>query len=310
MSFGAGFLTNPDLFPARRSGEPWGNREIILDFPGGPYRFTGLSADQEAGVLGRFGSLRMASGSAVPTVDTPLFRASVADFLEIDVRGWEYGLDLDAGPDSLRIAGLDLLGRLDWRPGIAGALWTSIGGGDRFPGIFENFCRILVAYRLHELGGAVIHGAGLVAGAEGLLFAGPSGAGKTTVSRMGLERGLLVLSDDLNALLPPETPEGPVRLAGLPFTGDLAAGNGGGGAGSVVPLRGLYRLEQDPEDFLRTLSRAEAVACLLACSPFLNTDPHRRGELLSTLLALAERMPAFALRFSLRGGIWDILGTQ
>jgi hypothetical protein len=306
MSFGAGFLTNPDLFPARRSGEPWGGREIVLDFPGGPYRFTGLSADQEAGVLGRFGNLRTASRAAVPTIDTPLFRAAPADFREIDVRGWEYGLDLDAGPDSLRIAGLDLLGRLDWRPGIAGALWTAVGGGgprDRFPGIFENFCRILVAYRLHELGGAVIHGAGLVADGEGLLFAGPSGAGKTTVSRMGLERGLTVLSDDLNALLPPGE-DGRVRLAGLPFTGDLGRG---GGDGSVVPLRGLYRLEQAPDDTLRPLSRAEAVACLLACSPFLNADPHRRGDLFSTLLALAERMPAFSLRFSLRAGMWDIL---
>jgi hypothetical protein len=302
MSFGATFLTNPDLFPARRSGEPWGDREVILDLPGGPYRFFGLNAGQETGVLGRFGNLRTASGPVVPTVETPLFRASPADFLEVDVRGWEYGLDLDAGPASLRIAGLDLLGRLDWRPDLAGAVWTAVGGGDRFPGIFENFCRILVAYRLHELGGAVIHGAALVHRGEALLFAGPSGAGKTTTSRMGLERGLAVLSDDLNALLP--TDDGTVRLAGLPFTGDLG---GGGGAGTAFPLRGLYRLEKDTEDSLRPLSRAEAVATLLACSPFVNADPHRRGELLSTLLALAERMPAFALRFSLRGGMWDIL---
>jgi hypothetical protein len=301
MTFGATFLANPDLFPARRSGEPWGDREVVLDLPGGPYRFFGLNADQEAGVLGRFGGLRTGSTAAV---ETPLFRTSAADFLEIDVRGWEYDLDLDAGPDSLRIAGLDLLGRLDWRPGIAGALWTSVGGGDRFPGIFENFCRILVAYRLHELGGAVIHGAGLVWNGEGFLFAGRSGAGKSTVSRMGLERGLTVLSDDLNALLPPDG-NGVVRLAGLPFTGDLGAGDG-----SVVPLRGLYRLVQDPEDSLHPLSKAEAVATLLACSPFLNADPHRRAGLFSALLGLAERLSAFALRFSLRGGMWDMLSGE
>ncbi len=301
MSFGATFLTNPDLFPARRSGEPWGDREVVLDFPGGPYRFFGLNAGQEAGALVRFGALRT---SSAPAVEAPLFRAASSDFREIDVRGWEYGLDLDAGPDSLRIAGLDLLARLDWRPGLAGALWTSEGGGggllDRFPGIFENFCRILVAYRLHELGGAVIHGAGLVMDGEGLLFAGRSGAGKSTVSRMGLERGLTVLSDDLNALLPPD--DGVVRLAGLPFTGDLPKGDS-----SVVPLRGLYRLVQDPADSLHPLGRAEAVATLMACSPFLNADPHRRGSLFSTLLALAERMHAWELRFSLRGGMWDIL---
>jgi hypothetical protein len=122
---------------------------------------------------------------------------------------------------------------------------------------------------------------------------------------MGLERGLTVLSDDLNALLPTE--DGTVQLAGLPFTGDLG---GDGGPGAVFPLRGLYRLEKDTEDSLRPLSRAEAVATLLACSPFLNADPHRRSELFSTLLALAERMPAFALRFSLRGGMWDMLSGE
>ncbi|HEX3128354.1 MAG TPA: hypothetical protein VH394_13575, partial [Thermoanaerobaculia bacterium] len=205
----------------------------------------------------------------------------------------------------LRIAGLDLLGRLDWRPGLAGALWTSVGGGDRFPGIFENFCRILVAYRLHELGGAIIHGAGLIIDGEGFLFAGRSGAGKSTVSRMAQERGITVLSDDLNALLPQEDT---VLLAGLPFTGDL--GGGDGSISAEVPLRGLYRLVQDPGDSLRPLGKAEAVATLLACSPFLNADPHRRGGLFTTLLGLAERMRAYELRFSLRGGMWDILRPE
>ncbi len=308
MTFGARFLANPDLFPARRSGEPWGDREVVLDLPGGPYRFSGLSADQEEGVMERFGALRLAGLASVPGgVESRVFRAFDVDFREIDVRGWEYGLDLDAGPASLRIAGLDLLGRLDWRPQIAGALWTSVGKGDRFPGIFENFCRLLVAYRLHEMGGAVIHGAGLVDRGEGLLFAGPSGAGKSTTSRMGLERGLTVLSDDLNALLPPDE-SGAVRLAGLPFTGDLGRGEEDGR--TVYPLRGLYRLEKDPEDSLRPLSRAEALALLLACSPFVNADPHRRGALLSTLLNLVERIPAFALRFSLGGGMWDILDKR
>jgi hypothetical protein len=301
MSFGETFLRYPDLFPARRSGEPWGDREVILDLPGGPYRFAGLSAEQEVRVLGRFGGLRL---EAVPVtvIGTELFRASPDDFRTIDVRGWNYDLDLDPGPSSLRIAGLDWMGRLDWRPGIAGALWTSEPGGDRFPGIFENFCRLLVAYRVHEIGGAVIHGAAVVDGGDALLFAGPSGAGKSTVSRLGLEQGRTVLSDDLNALLPPD--KRGVTLAGLPFTGDLKTD---GGAGTVLPLRAVFRLEKDTADSLRPLSRAETVACLLACSPFLNADPHRRGAVLSNLLALAENLPSFALRFSLSGRMWSLL---
>lgn len=309
MSFGETFLRYPDLFPARRAGDPWGDRELVLDLPGGPYRFSGLSPGQEEAALGRFGDLRLSAGAAGPAagstaVDSVVFRAPEGDFRPIDVRGWNYDMDLDAEPASVRLAGLDLMARYDWRPGLAGALWTPVAGGERFPGVFENFCRVLVAYRLHELGGAVIHGAAVVDEGGAFLFAGPSGAGKTTVSRLGMERGRTVLSDDLNALLPRS--DGGVTLAGLPFTGDLGRSSGGG---EIFPLRALLRLEKDSADSLRPLSRAEAGACLLACAPFVNADPHRRVELLGNLLALAVDVRAYALRFSLSGRLWDILST-
>ncbi len=308
MSFGETFLHYPDLFPARHAGDPWGDRELVLDLPGGPYRFSGLSPSQEEAALGRFGDLRLSSSPAGSTaVHSVIFRAPAADFRTIDVRGWNYDLDLDAGPTSVRLAGLDLMARYDWRPALAGALWTPVAGGERFPGVFENFCRVLVAYRLHEIGGAVIHGAAVVDEGGAFLFAGPSGAGKSTVSRLGLERGRTVLSDDLNAILP--NGDGGVTLAGLPFTGDLVGSGRGGGTTSNFPLRALLRLEKDSSDSLRPLSRAEAGACLLACSPFVNADPHRRVELLGNLLSLAVDMRAYALRFSLSGQLWDILAS-
>ncbi|HYN21339.1 MAG TPA: hypothetical protein VE078_10295, partial [Thermoanaerobaculia bacterium] len=93
MSFGETFLHNPDLFPARRSGEPWGDRKLVLDLPGGPYRFSGLSEDQEQAALDRFGVLAV---PGVPAVETEIFRAFPADFRDIDTRGWSYDLDLDA----------------------------------------------------------------------------------------------------------------------------------------------------------------------------------------------------------------------
>lgn len=301
MSFGAGFLRNPDLFPARPAGEPWGDRELVLDLPGGPYRFSGLCADQVEAALGRFGELRVQAPAAVTTA---VFRAAADDFREVDTRGWEYGLDFDCGPASVRLAGLDLAGRLDWRPVLGGALWTPAGGAllpdNRFPGILENFCRVLVAYRLHELGGAVIHGAAVVHGDGALLFAGPSGAGKSTVSRMALERGLSVTSDDLNALLP--SPGGAI-LAGLPFTGDLDKGDGR----ARYPLRALFRLEKDTGDRLLPLGRAEAAAFLMACSPFVNADRNRHAALLSNLLDLTEGVNVHALRFSLTGRMWSLL---
>ncbi|HYH47163.1 MAG TPA: hypothetical protein VEG34_15900, partial [Thermoanaerobaculia bacterium] len=87
-------------------------------------------------------------------------------------------------------------------------------------------------------------------------------------------------------------------------TGDL--GNGGG-RHARYPLRALLRLEKDTQDRVRPLGRAEAAACLLACSPFVNADPGRHAALLATLLDLMDGVPAYALRFSLTGRMWSIL---
>lgn len=306
MTFGDAYLTRPDLFPARRGGETWGDREVTIALPGGPYRFGGLAGPQIAAVRERFGAYCQEASS--PAVESLVFRMAEGEYREIDTRGWEYGLDLDAAPASVRLAGLRLSGRLDWRPqfgaGLTGALWTPEAGSDRFAGIFENFFRVLTAYRLLEEGGLLVHGAAVASQGKALLALGRSGAGKTTFSRMALARGAEVLSDDLNALR--RTAAGTV-VEKLPFTGDLGDSNAPAGP---FPLSALLRLEKSPGDEVVPLRRAESIGLLLACSPFINVDPHRREALLAnlaTLLPAAGDPPAWALRFALGGGCWPIL---
>jgi hypothetical protein len=305
MTFGAAFLHQPDLFPARRAGAAWGASTVTIDLPGGPYWFSGLNPVQVEAVRARFGAyLKEDAGAAVETL---VFRMAEEECREIDTRGWEYGLDLDPTPAAVRLAGLRLAGRLDWRPGLSGALWTPDAGSEAFAGIFENFFRVLTAYRLLELGGVLVHGAAVASAGRSVLALGRSGAGKTTFSRLALERGAEVLSDDLNALR--RTAAGTV-VEKLPFTGDL--GDSASPAGRF-PLAALLRLEKSPDDELVPLGRAEAIGLLLACSPFVNVDPHRREALLAnlaTLLPAAGDPPAWALRFNLAGGCWPILERQ
>lgn len=296
MSFGSGFLRYPDLFPGRRSGEPWGDRSLALDIAGGPYLFRGISEAQEEAVRRRFGGL-CRDGTAGEGVPSAVFRAPAGDFLEIDTRGWEYNLEMDHTPAAVRLAGLRLMARLDWTPSLAGGLWTREAAGEEWASVFENYLRVLAAYRLLEQGGAVIHSAGVTDGQAAFLLLGPSGAGKTTSSRLCLEAGATVLSDDLNAVR-----EG--FVVKLPFTGDLGERSGGPEA---VPLRALLKLVQGPEDRLRPLSPAAALASLVAASPFLNRDPWRREALLETLEALARAVPAYELTFTLGADVWGIL---
>lgn len=306
MPFGDAFLTRPDLFPARRAGETWGDREVTIALPGGPYRFTGLAGVQVEAVRGRFGAYCL-EGSGV-AVETRVFRMAEDEYREIDTRGWEYGLDLDAEPASVRLAGLRLSGRLDWRSrsgaGLTGALWTPDAGSAFFAGIFENFFRVLTAYRLLEEGGLLVHGAAVAARGKAVLALGRSGAGKTTFSRLALGHGAEVLSDDLNALR--RTSAG-TMVEKLPFTGDFGEGDAPAGP---FPLAALLRLEKSPDDEAIPLGRAQSIGLLLACSPYVNVDPHRREALLANLTALlpaAGDPPTWALRFTLGGGCWPIL---
>jgi hypothetical protein len=310
MSFAGGFLRFPDLFPGRRGGEPWGDRSVVLDVAGGPYLFSGLSGVQDKAVRAKFAGL-CREADAGPAIATRVFRAPAADFLERDLRGWEYTMDMDHSPAGVRLAGLRLMARLDWTPDLAGGLWTPEEAGEEWTSsVFENYLRVLTAYRLLAAGGAVIHSAGITDGASAFLLLGPSGAGKTTSSRLCLERGARVLSDDLNAVIfsPPlplgEEGPGEVRALRLPFTGDLGERSGGPAS---YPLAAMLRLVKGTEDRLRPISPAAALAGLVAAAPFVNRDPWRRDALLGTLERLARAVPAYELVFSLGGGLWDIL---
>jgi hypothetical protein len=354
MSFGEQFLRFPDLFPGRPSGEPWGDRALLLDVAGGPYLLAGLAPAQEEAARHRFGALcqpaRPAQEEAArhrfgalcqparparpaeagdPQVVLRMFRAPAADFLAVDTRGWEYALDFAPAAASLAVAGLRLMARLDWpvdwggegggdRAGaLSAAVWTSEAAGEEWASVCENCLRVVVAHRLLAAGGAVLHSAGVVDRGRGpgeeraFLLLGPSGAGKTTASRLCLAAGGDVLSDDLNAVRFPDAGGAPdsaaARLAKLPFTGDL--GDRAGGPESV-PLRAILRLAKCGEgvpEGLRPLSPAAALASLLAAAPFVNRDPWRRDALLAVLERLVRAVPAFEVSFTPGGELWSIL---
>ena len=73
-------------------------------------------------------------GESEKPTQSQVFRVAREEFHEIDTRGWEYDLDLEPGESSLRIAGLRLLARLEWRPELTGGLWTA-ATVEEFPGV-------------------------------------------------------------------------------------------------------------------------------------------------------------------------------
>jgi hypothetical protein len=186
-----------------------------------------------------------------------------------------------------------------------------VAEGEEFLGVVENHLRLVVAYHLLAMGGVLLHSSGLVhresQGAH--LFLGPSGAGKTTVARLGRERGLAVLSDDMNAVLPTGDGTG-ATVCRVPFAGDPTLTDPGISPEDRLPLRTLARLRQGRASRLSTLEPAAALAALAACAPFVNRDPHRQVALLENLAALQRAVPPVELEFPKTGGFWPLLGID
>jgi len=301
VTFGAEFLVEPDLFPGRASGEPWGERSLRLDIAGGPYALAGLAAAQRDTLAAWFAPRGLAGGPAADDVAVRVFRAPESDFRDFPLIGWQTRLDIDAAARSVRLAGRRFVGRLDWTGRLAAALWTPSEADDDLPGIFENFLRVVVAHRAVEEGGALLHSAAVVAEGRAFLFFGASGAGKSTLCGLSAARGYEVLSDELNVLV--EGTEG-VDVERLPFAGDFGRS---AGERRRYPLGGLFALEQGTPHSRRPLARARAVAALAACSPFVNDDPFRNERLLANLDRLTAARPVETLVFGLDPGFWDIV---
>ncbi len=310
-AFGTSYLHHPDLFPARLAGEPWGKQALELDFAGGPYRFRGLSIRQEDELRERFGPLcrpaNPAGSAAGPAIETRLFRLAECELKRPDLRGTDYTFDRRPAEHAVDLAGWDFVARIEIEP-LRGGLWTPEEGGGAFQCLLENYFRVVVAYRLLALGGVLLHSSAAVSHGQAHLFLGPSGAGKTTAARKSRDRGLEVLSDDINALcIADGTISGQeVVVEKLPFAGEMAQQPT---PRQSFPLGSLHRLKKGGYD-RQPLRPSQTLALLLGCSPFVNADPWRNDKLVENLEHLVSRFPAYELQFQLERDFWPLIEAE
>ncbi len=302
MSFGERYLVDPDLFPARLAGEPWGSATLVVDVAGGPYVFRDLTPPQAALLRRRYDGFARPETAPLPMggVVCRAFRVAANEFHRFELAGLELTFARDYEERAVRLAGIDVMARIELRDdGVQAALWTSNGDPEHFHGALENVFRVLVAYRTLALGGVLLHSAGIIpaatAEAAAIICCGPSGTGKSTLSRLALAAGQQVASDDLNAVLPGGAS---FEFQPLPFAGDVRPAAWDAGA---RPLAAVCRLAQGAAESVAPLSTAAAAASLVACAPYVNADPHRGDRLLAVLERLLHSIPAYRLTFALAG---------
>jgi len=127
----------------------------------------------------------------------------------------------------------------------------------------DPFCgpalELLTIENLARASGCLLHGCGIRLNDSGILFAGKSGAGKSTM--LGLwaaERDAFILSDD-RAIAQHSGSQ--LRIYGTPWHGKAR-----GGVPDSAGLAGIFFLKHGPENKMRRLSATTAVRKLLTCS--------------------------------------------
>jgi hypothetical protein len=196
--------------------------------------------------------------------------------------------------DRLEIVGHGFLAEVTLRPVLKGQLFAADGDLLALPLVIENYLRIIAAYASLMKGGLLVHSAGVIADGEAYLFLGPSGAGKTTMSRLALDSGAGVLSDDINIVLP--SGSGAIRAGAVPFAGEL--GNSCLVQEGDYRLGGLFWLRKGGRSVdAEPMALSAQLARLYACCPVVNADARQADRILNAGAQLLTSQPLRALSF-------------
>jgi hypothetical protein len=168
------------------------------------------------------------------------------------------------------------------------------------PYSIDAVLRIVHTLVLAKQGGFLLHSASAIRNGKAFLFAGASGAGKTTISRLAPPDATL-LTDEISYV----RPQGSGYTAfGTPFTGELAKL----GENVAAPVRALYLLAKGPENRIEAMAPAEATRSLLANILFFAEDEELVQAVFRSTFDFVSRVPVSKLTFVPDARVWELMG--
>jgi len=169
------------------------------------------------------------------------------------------------------------------------------------PYSIDAVLRIVHTLVLARQGGFLLHSASAIRNGKAFLFAGVSGAGKTTISRLAPPDATL-LTDEISYVR--KRGEGYTAF-GTPFTGELAKL----GENVSAPIAALYLLAQGPENRIDPVEPAEAARSLLANVLFFAEDEELVQSLFHSAFEFVSRVPVSRLTFVPDARVWELIGS-
>jgi hypothetical protein len=186
--------------------------------------------------------------------------------------------------------------RAEWEP----AMRTGKIHQTANPYSIDAVLRIIHTLVLAKQGGFLLHSASAIRNGKAFLFAGVSGAGKTTISRLAPPDATL-LTDEISYVRRQD--EGYVAF-GTPFTGELAKL----GENASAPVTALYLLAQGPENRIEAVKVADAGRGLLANMLFFAEDPEMVQHAFQAACDFVDRVPVYKLIFMPDARVWEMIG--
>ena len=168
------------------------------------------------------------------------------------------------------------------------------------PYSIDAVLRITHTLMLARQGGFLLHSASAIRNGKAFLFAGVSGAGKTTISRLA-PGDTTLLTDEISYVRQSSTG---YTAFGTPFTGELAKV----GENVSAPVGALYLLAQGRENQIDPISPAEAARSLLANVLFFAEDAQLVQSIFHSAFEFVSRVPVARLTFVPDARVWELIG--
>jgi hypothetical protein len=186
--------------------------------------------------------------------------------------------------------------RAEWNP----ATRTGTIHQTANPYSVDAVLRIVHTLVLAKQGGFLLHSASAIRKGKAFLFAGVSGAGKTTISRLAPPDATL-LTDEISYVR--KLDQGYAAF-GTPFTGELAKL----GENTSAPIAALYLLAQGPENRIDSVAPSDAGRELLANMLFFAEDRDMVHWAFQAACDFVHHVPVHRLTFVPDLRVWEMIG--
>jgi len=189
--------------------------------------------------------------------------------------------------------------RAEWRPAVRRGTIRQTAN----PYSIDAVLRIVHTLVLARQGGFLLHSASAIRNGKAFLFAGVSGAGKTTISRLAPADATL-LTDEISYVRKRGDGYDGYIAYGTPFTGELAKL----GENTSAPVAALYLLAQGPENRIEPVAVADAGRELLANMLFFAEDQEMVHQAFQAACDFVHCVPVCRLTFVPDARVWELIG--